>query len=138
MLSHFGLDHVGLDGAAVGQPVVLWGGAAPPVLQVQEGVGGLGALWSLANAGQGVRPHVSVGGSELPVTTRAKEVVVGGGGLQTSAGKQDGRGRRGQELQPIPPFRNLNVTNGASPWGVRHRRRRGDVQVQNSRFLLFG
>lgn len=73
MLSHFGLDGVGLDGAAVVQPVVISDGAASPVLQVQEGVGRLGALWSLANAGQGVRSHVSVDRSKLLVTTRAKD-----------------------------------------------------------------
>lgn len=73
MLPHFGLDHVGLDGAAVVQLVVIGDGAASPVLQVQEGVWRLGALWSLANAGQGVRSRVSVDGSELLVTTRIKD-----------------------------------------------------------------
>lgn len=97
MLSHSGLDHVGLDGAAVVQPVVICDGAAPPVLQVQEGVWRLGALWSLANAGQGVRSHVSVGGSELLVTTRAKDRLAnlsdaghgggGGGGAKGAADK---------------------------------------------------
>lgn len=60
VLSHLGLDHVGLDGAAVVQLVVICDGGASPVLQVQEGVRRLGTLRSLANAGQGVRPHVSV------------------------------------------------------------------------------
>lgn len=60
VLSHLGLDHVGLDGAAVVQLVVICDGAASPVLQVQEGVRRLGTLRSLANAGQGVRSHVSV------------------------------------------------------------------------------
>lgn len=31
-------------------------------------------------------------------------MVGGQRGLQTSADKQDGRGRRGQEMQPIPHF----------------------------------
>lgn len=97
MLSHSGLDHVGLDGAAVVQLVVICDGAASPVLQVQEGVRRLGALWSLANGGQGVRPHVSVDRRELLVTTRAKGWLAnvsgagpggGGGGAKGAADKR--------------------------------------------------
>lgn len=100
VLSHFGLDHVGLDGAAVVQLVVICDGAASPLLQVQEGVWRLGALWSLANAGQGVRSHVPVDGSELLVTTRAIDWLAnlrGGGqkGLQTSADKTGWEGKAG-------------------------------------------
>lgn len=67
MLSHFGLDHVGLDGAAKAELVVICDGA-PPVLQVQEGVRRLGALGSVADAGQGVRSRISEDGEESLVT----------------------------------------------------------------------
>lgn len=62
MLPHPGLDHVGLDGTAGARLVVVGDGAASPALLVQVGVGRLGALGPLAGAGQGVGPHLSVGG----------------------------------------------------------------------------
>lgn len=92
MLSHFGLDHVGLDGAAVVQLVVICDGAASPLLQVQEGVWRLGALWSLANAGHGVCSHVSVDRNELLVTTRAgSKRFDTSGSCETLAGKSEWR-----------------------------------------------
>lgn len=69
-LPHFGLDHVGLDGAAEGKLVVIGDGASP-VLQVQEGVGRLGALRRLADAGQGPRPRVPVDRDRHLVTPKA-------------------------------------------------------------------
>lgn len=62
VLPHPGLDHVGLDGTAGTRLVVVGDGAASPALLVQVGVGRLGALGPLAGAGQGVGPHLSVGG----------------------------------------------------------------------------
>lgn len=60
MLPHFGLDHVGLDGTANVQLVVICDGAASSALLVQEGVGRLRALRSFTDAGHGgVCPRLS-------------------------------------------------------------------------------
>lgn len=54
VLPHSGLYHVGFNGTANAYFVIICDDAVSPVLLVQKGVGWLRALWSFANAWEGV------------------------------------------------------------------------------------
>lgn len=64
VLSHSGLDHVGLDGTAKALLLIIRDGAASSALLVQIEVGRLRALWSFTNAAEGVCSPLSAWGNK--------------------------------------------------------------------------
>lgn len=130
MLPQSGLYDVGLDGEAHAHLVVVRDGEAPPALVVQVGVGRLGALWSFADDGEGVGSLLSVWEKQTlrECQERGKQSGGGGRGHGSKVGVRKSRMRMRERLSK----------RLSSPWGVRHRGRRGDVQIKDGWLLLLG